>query len=294
LAAQETEKPRTKAQPLIREGFFLAAVSATAYYIAFSFETGYADCFGYPHWAIDVSTLSVIIAWASIAGFLLLALTCYFMLGLFIPARGLRIVVFNRPMFFLIAVALSFYAGAMGAGETNSKAIFIAILILGSLFMLSTVDLWGKLYRATDKDRPRLDRIEAANVAFAENHNRGTRAWSPSTPTLSVRTLEHPGFGPLLGRGLVILLLVVFGGELARSYGEFQAGRTRTFLTSTDVPHLVALRRYGDNVLSTLASTSEKGHARSIIVVPWQAQVRTWVFRELRGNELASLACQGE
>ena len=228
----DTEKPIIKSQPLIREGFILAAISATAYYVAFSFETGYADCFGYPHWAIEVSSLSIIIAWASIAGFLLLASIFYLSLGLFIPVRTFRIFVFNRPTGLLLSFGCMAFGMGGIAGQFDIPALLYVMGIIVAVLLILMADIWGKAYRYTDKTLPILDRIDLANKLFAGVNDLEANRGFLGTRTVFVHTLQHPLFGPFLIRGTFILLAIYFGGGLARSYGSYsQASRTWEFFT---------------------------------------------------------------
>jgi hypothetical protein len=60
------ESPPAQGRTWFSDAVLLAISTAVAYAVSFTFETAYADYFGYPWWLIEVDIGKLLIAWAAI------------------------------------------------------------------------------------------------------------------------------------------------------------------------------------------------------------------------------------
>src|ERR1700675_3249792 len=65
--SQPSSAPPGERRSFFSEGVLLAATPAAAYALAFNYENGWANYFGYPNWMIDVTWIGVLIAWGVFA-----------------------------------------------------------------------------------------------------------------------------------------------------------------------------------------------------------------------------------
>lgn len=286
--APETRRASEERPSLLTEGVILAASTAAAYAIAFAFESGHADCYGFPHWAIEVSLVNVILAWATIAVTTLVLALLFFFFGGLLPARAVRLLVFNRFTLLMAVGVATIFEGQHYGFAHNQAPLGWVLMVAGTLCIVFGLYRWIAYYRTTDRAKSFLDRVEAAN----------RRAWEEdsSSPlvsdTILHRTIEHAHLGKLYAGLVVLSLVIVVGMGLARSFGRLQAATRFTYLVSNDSLAVVALRRYGDDVLVTRLAPRDSAGLRPISIMPWQSRDRSWTYRYLAPRSTGFRACR--
>jgi len=282
--------PRLNPGPsLLTEGIVLALSTAAAYAIAFAFESGYADCYGYPSWLVEVSSASVVLSLTTIASALLFIAFLFVFTTGFLPARAVRLLVFNRFTAMIAAgIAILFQAHHV-LYEDDSLWLGIPVLIFGGLALALGALRWVWLYRETDPGQPFLARIETANKWAWDQDS---KAAPVVKDTVLDRTLKNWFTGNLLVWVILLCLVTVFGSGIARAYGGFRARGQYSFLVSSDPKPLVALRRYNDHILASPLERVSSGVSRPILVLPWENTDRVWSYRHLPRDSSSFAGCR--
>jgi hypothetical protein len=268
------------------EGIVLALSTVAAYAVAYSFETGYADCFGYPHWLIDVGLTSALTAWITIAVGVTGA-AWLFTFAFVLPAKTIRFLVFSRVGLFLAGPIFAIYGAYRLQWLDLHLWEGLLLLVVGGGMLIGVFLMLSSYYRATDASLRFADRLEAVNTRLWED--RGDRDLVPGN--LAARAFEHKVIGPAYAAGLVLLLFAVVVFGVAGWYGGYRAGRQVHFWITPGTPPQAALRRYGDNLIVTPIVQLDSVGAREVRVLSWQSGDRSWSFRALGGDSLEYLAC---
>jgi hypothetical protein len=286
------EKPETTDRssprpPALGEGALLTATTALAYGVAFLYETGYASCYGYPNWLIEIGLSNVVMAWISIALATLAIGAIYFVVGILLPARILRVLLFSRAAVF-IGAGVAMMVASIFFDEYDEWVFLVG---MGAVLLLMFVPVWIEGYRVTSDGRF-VDRINAANDHLARWHNSGPRLRSDPEDVLLIATLKTPIIRELYAGSLLLLFPLAIVMASANGFGSWMASRQTVLWVSSDKPPLVALRRYRETVLATPLGIPASSIAQPILVLPWQSADRTWTLRVLDTRTARRLVCK--
>lgn len=291
MADEPQSAPDTPPTPVLTEGILLALISAAAYAVAFLYETGYADCYGYPHWLIEIGLSNVVLAWTSISFALLLFLLLYSLVGIIVPAEPLKLIFLSRAPIMLLAplmiIYVAFFESHMPWQAQLVMFAFSALLLPWLLL------LWIRGFLRADREWTLPERIAFAHMHLTGAPNSSPQQEADVEKSLLGKTVALPGLRLLYGYSLLFVIVSAALVLFANSFGAYRAGRQRTFLVSSDHPPLVALRRYGENVIATpSALPSSSTGTRPVQVIPWQSDSRSWTLRTVSGSVSQRLACR--
>lgn len=291
--AEPTQGRSSQPLTLLTEGVLLAVGTGAVYALAFVYETGYADCYGYPHWLIDIGLPNVVLAWVSICLALLVAGVAYFFFGALVPARVLSVLLFSRATLLLVAgvMAIAMSPHLLQDHEPLPRWAALVPAVVGSAMLILVAALWLIGFRRSDRALPTIERIAEANKQFAPPEP--TKPIRDPNGTVLGRTLAVPGLGTFYVLSTVLLVvsgvLIVF----ANGFGSFRAGWQREYWVSTDSVPLVALRRYGDNVIAIpMDEETKRGGIRRFQTISAQSAERSWRLQFVDRETASRLACR--
>jgi hypothetical protein len=132
---------------LVGETLLLAFTSAAAYAIAFSYEVGYADHFGYPVWLIQVDFRAALLIWGAL--FVVALAVGQFLVSLTWDLSPMVTSILGRQLSFigppLLTVAVFLYIGVDELGWTMwLSVVLFSLIALARLFTLVIRPLWSK------------------------------------------------------------------------------------------------------------------------------------------------------
>lgn len=282
----EAQSPRRR---ILTEAVLLAMSTALAYAVAFLYETGFADCYGYPKWLIDIGVANLVLAWVSVALAVFALQWLYFIVGSLIPAKLVTKVLLTRAGLFTIWGAVMIVV----APSMHAHARFQTILMIGAgvvILLLVIPQVWIG-FRNADAGLTVIDRLAAGAEHFARWHG-STSSTGYAERTLTMTTLKSPVLGEAYAFSLAILLPVAIIMALANAFGTLVASSQLEYWVSADKPPLVALRRYGESVIATpIGMPDSPTGARPVQVLPWQGD-RTWELRVPDSVALSRLRCR--
>jgi hypothetical protein len=280
----EAESPRRR---ILSEAVLLAMSTALTYAIAFLYETGFADCYGYPKWLIDIGLANLALAWVSVALALFALQWLYFIVGSLIPAKLVTKVLLTRAGLFTIWGTVMIVV----APSMHDRFQTIGMMIGGVLVCLLVIPQVWIGFRNAGAALSFIDRIAAGAEYFARWHDTNSINGKPDQ-TLTMTTLKSPVFGEAYAFSIAILLPCAIIMALANGFGTLMASSDREYWVSTDKPPLVALRRYGESVIATpIEMPDSPTRARPVQVLPWRGD-RTWAFRVPDSVALSRLRCR--
>lgn len=260
---------------LVTEGVLLALSPGVAYAIAFAYEAGYADHFGYPRFLIDVSLPNVLLSWGAVAYLVGLLVGILFVAGWFVPraAAALR---HNRTILRLGAALVVGIAGWFAMWPKDKPWHGLAMMVLAGVALSYWLIEFGAYYRRTSTGAL-SSRLESASKLLSSEQKE--RHFVPDS--LSLAALQHP----LLGRPLRIVLVVVFAMWCTflavRVVGEWSAGLQRNWLVCGSQPELVAVARHDAQLIAMPLRRSDLSLVRRYHFIATTDSSVAWVSRRL-------------
>lgn len=287
----QSRKP-SQSQFALSDASWLALSSAAAYAVAFLFETGFADCYGYPHWLIDIGFSNVMLGWINIVLALLACVILYFFIGAFASTRWLSVLFLNRVFLMFVAAVLTITIGLLA--RPWPFWLGITYYSTGSVLLVLTTLTCMAAYRRTDQNLPAFERVkQAIDKISPPISSAGSSLHADFSGSLLGRTIASPVLGRLYAWGFVLLIPAGIIMLAANEFGHFRASNQSEFWISSDSLPLVALRRYGDKIIATpwLIAPSAWG-ASPIKVVSWESNDRVWTLRSLTARGRQRLSCR--
>jgi len=242
-----------------RSGLAVAALSAVAYLLAFSYERGYASHFGIPPSLIRLSLTTVLQAMIILLGFLLLMFLVVNGLSTILLAHRsniiYRIILNKWPWFLLILGGTFIYGG------TEKKIPFLypilGILLLGLLFELIQPFLMKR------QEKTYLEKLKALERERLESERK-------EPPTLSLSTYISGTRGGLLGLRLVILVYVLY--LVSSSLGDSEAIKQKNFLVVEGQNDIAVLRIYEGRLICAPFERKTNEVQNSLLIIDSSGQ----------------------
>lgn len=228
---------------LLTEAALLALSPLVAYSVAFVFETGYADYFGYPHYLIEVTLMGGLRAWASLA---LLGFFAYQLLtgaiGI-LPARPLRVLLFNRHAVRALVAAGLWWLGWYITWPLNSPWLGLVALAIAGLASWTFLSPLAVAYQAVTWEVNRLSRLGEAERLVTEAERKNSTF---AAGTVAAQMQKYPGLEEKVGFLGASTFLPALFLALAAATGAFVANQQPRFMVTYEPRPQVILRRYGD------------------------------------------------
>jgi hypothetical protein len=269
------DSPPAQSRTWFSEGVLLALSTAVAYAVAFAFETGYADYFGYPWWLVQVDLSKVLVAWAAV----LTAATVLFVIitsfAIVLPSRIARLFLFNIVVWNPV-MYLGFYTWVIWGLPRLSPWLRVSIALVHALAFVSTSSRLLLDYRHAEGDGF-LKRLEVATA-------KGSQYIKESFPkkSLADKITDHPvGLRIMLGGWLSIALLFVllFGSHLlARRLTARQGDQFVTVLGDTI---FVGVRQYSGHIVAVRLSPHGRQLTNTYRLLSVDDPKVVWRTREL-------------
>jgi len=291
LTGSPQEAPRTNRSQSERawlgEATVLGTLTGLSYAVAYWFERGIADYYGYPYWMIDVGVSSVLLSLSSIillASLVAMSVLSLLTLGVHLNARAVVTLVrtFRRPLGWIagmVAVTVGVFsvdyfgwlAQAIVLGVTS---IMFAILVA---FEIGLVIRWTRLER---RGRPLLEYWKLLADERAVEDRKHDEV-SEVEVSVSMRLVQNRWFVRAFGFLLVSVPLAIVLG-IVSAIGTGSVRGSDSYFVSTDSIPLVALRRYGDNLIAAQLDATSNRVKRTFKVLPLSsAAALTWELRHL-------------
>jgi len=240
-----------------RSGLSVAALSAVAYLLAFSYERGYARHFGVPSSLIRLSLTTVLQSMIILLGFLLLMFLVVNGLSTILLAHRsniiYRIILNKWPWFLLILGGTFIYGG------TEKKIPFLypilGILLLGLLFELIQPFLMKR------QEKTYLEKLKALERERLESERK-------EPPSLS--TYISGTRGGLFGLRLVILVYVLY--LISSSLGDSEAIKQKNFLVVEGQNDIAVLRIYEGRLICAPFERKTKEVQNSLLIIDSSGQ----------------------
>jgi hypothetical protein len=272
------------------ETTLLAVYTAISYAVAYAFDVGVAEYYGYPAWLVRLDIWSVLLAFGvmlnltAVVGALVLVLFVF--VGTNMKAKTLPILLFT----FRVTLALLFMIGCLffydrhfaGTVPILSKALRVTMGIFAGMIVW---DFVKNFWRARKRDNS--SRMEFWDQELLQRGEEATRdSETRERDTLADQIYRHPVAGPTVG--LVILsvpLLILFG--LVSAGGGFVADQKRIYLVSNDSQPLIAIRSYDGYMITALLDTSRDTLQHSFRIIPVSdADKRVWTPKWVLANSI--------
>jgi hypothetical protein len=267
MAEQETSPTSSgrNTRPFLTEGIILALSSFVAYSIARSYELGFADYFGFPHWMVSLDFPTVLVAWTGLLGSLALWYLLAFSFLVVVPARTARVA-------FLVSwTTICFLTAGIMALALPSPSWFrwFALPILAGAAIVGYINIIYPLRRFTGS---RLDRWEAS---LAERRDASRQLGKP--PSVFEGSFSWPWLGVALFIAYLGVLVIPVGLGVVKFFGELRAGSGCDYAIAQDGTTDLTLRRYGDNVVLARLTVDSVIDTTSFRLAPIEALAnRPW------------------
>lgn len=289
----EATKTEVTGQPSVRrsaltEGILLALSPAVAYAVAFIYELGYADHFGYPSWMIEVSWINVLWAWLILLCAVFIAVFLVFFLGQLLPASAASF--FRNGFSWLLGMALLFGLVAWTL-MASPKWYFEGVLlsIVAGTFMYALLAQLYLNYLKTRKDDSRTTRLGAAFRMFDITAG----ATTAQQMSLTDAFLKRQAFGrPLSAFGGWLLLWSLLAVVPAHFVGHLEARFPGPCFVTHELRDWVAIRKYGDNILAMPLDLKNMTVTPDFTLFPLADTTRVWSRRPLCRLSVPSLDIQ--
>ncbi len=263
------------------EAILLAISPVVAYVVAFAFESGYAEGFGYPTWVIEIQPANVAIAWAGMATGLVSLWGLSIVMATVIPMRLAR-VVFTWPVFAVSAPLLVVWmAWWMAEAIPSIIAAWLAtgVTALFGCFAFLIARIWHRRYLATDPSLLPLERwalaakdLGSANLEY-DKWRRQNQPWSIIDHT------NHPsGVPAIVAWGMVALIVALLLLGPAGWLGLYRSRVKSEFLVTSSQPELVAIRRFGSTLVAAEVSRQQVTAFHLVAVTDDE---RVWVHQRI-------------
>jgi hypothetical protein len=259
----------------LSEGVLLALSTAVAYGVAFAFETGYADYFGYPWWLIQVDLGKLLTAWAAVLTAAALLFVFLSSFAILLPSQIARIFLFNiviwNPLMFL-----GLYTWAIwGFPNTTLSSRILLALVQAMWFAITSARLLLD-YRRAEGDGF-LKRLE---IATAKGRQYIKESFTKDS--LADRITDHPiGLRIMQGGwlGITLLFVLLVGSHvLARRFAARPGGQFVTVLGDTT---FVGVRQYGGLIVAVRLSPHGRQMANTYRLLATNDPTVVWRIREL-------------
>jgi hypothetical protein len=235
----ESQLPRSRSW--ISETILLAALPAVAYALAYGYELGAADFYGYPDWAIRLDLRNILGM-----GFLILAvvpalLGVPYAVAFAAPAR------FALAMEYVVSFLAPFLVTAFlyGISRELPDSRLPQWLVLGLLvatFCTFVIALAVPLVKKGNRELPTLARFERAANALRQRRQKD--AENPNLVRLLRSRYWWSGWLTVaVGVSLATMLMMI-------ALGHLSARTQLVYWVSDTSPALVSLRSYGDVVVA--------------------------------------------
>jgi hypothetical protein len=265
----------------------LAVTSAAAYTIAFAYETGYADHFGYPHWMIDVTWIGVLVAWGGITSASWILFQIFMVTTQFVPARAAKALIANQTTLLIVAcVVMMVVASRLISVEVINKAGHVGLwvgvvflLIMGFALMTTLLD-YSSAYREVSRAGGSwVERLEGTNKLIA---SREAGSGPLIKDSVALRALRHNLIGKTIGLVFTFFLLAAVVTLPAWALGNWNANRESSFLATRDSVDWVAVRRYGDCILAMRLRRDQHTLSPQYVVFQMADPHHVWALRQIR------------
>ncbi len=264
-------------QPAPRGGAFsdaliVAAAPAVAYVCAYSFEAGYASHFRIPLILVSVDLQVVLLAGATLLGLYSSIAWGVFFLADRLPFRTVKAAV-SLLFWTLVVIALPVFAWALTRGHLVWRVFFLSFAALAVVgFFWGAV--WPLLFRRS-LGPGWVDRWEALERESSEREQR--RRARRETVLRRFIDLVDPDRRYILH--VLRLLLLLAGIYLV---GALRATTETEFPVLRADPPLVALRRYGDLLVTAQLDTATKKLNGNLILLKLPTEMSTlWRLERL-------------
>jgi hypothetical protein len=243
-----------------RSGLSVAALSAIAYLLAFSYERGYASHFGIPPSLIRLSLTTVLQAMIILLGFLLLMFLVVNGLSTILLAHRsniiYRIILNEWPWLLLILVGYFIYVG------TEEKSLFrFTILSILALGVVLSELIQPFLMKRQEKTY--LEKLKALERERLERERK-----EPPTPSLF--TYIGGTRGGLFGLRLVILVSVLY--FVSASLGVSEAINQKNFLVVERQNDIAVLKIYEGRLICAPFERKTKEVQNSLLIIDSSGQ----------------------
>lgn len=232
MTAGETTSRGTLRALRLGEATILAVSPIFAYTMAFCYEAGYAQHFGYPTYLIEVDLRTTLFAWLILFPVLASLATVVFGAVFLVPSKGHRLMWYQAlvmgPM--VVTLALCLWARSVNPGQTLATA-WVWASIAGIVLHLVLVGVVGWRSRS-DGLGSLVDRLVAVEESLYPSHDAATRVrWRAINTVRVLVTITG-----------VLIATVAFGRWSARRQGDF--------LVRGAHQDLAVVRRYGDMLIA--------------------------------------------
>jgi hypothetical protein len=274
------EEPAVSApKSWITETVILSAVPVIAYAMAFAYEKGFAEYYGYPDWLIEVNLQSVLI----MASVLFIVAIFVGVLLLFfaaaLPARPTRIIVRSFGPY---CGALLFVAGAgfmlyeLENGKVATQNVWLIVGAIAVLLVLLAYAIFHPLVSKKYTGSP-LRRWEKARESW-----KGTREGISAARPDSVSILDdlQRSYRLLPWLGLAAFVSTIAVG-IMMTMSHLQARLRSVYLVTDTRPPLVALRGNGDRIIAGYLGTDSTLQPSFRILPMGGEQPITWTLKAI-------------
>jgi len=241
-----------------RSGLSVAALSAVAYLLAFSYERGYARHFGIPSNLIRLSLTTVLQSMIILLGFLLLMfLVVNGLSPIFLAHRSniiYRLILGEWP-FFLSILGMTLIYGITGQMKPPLSLIIVVLLVPLSNFIAPFVKK-----RQEETYIKKLEAIERERLESVRKE----------TPLPSLVTYISGTRGGLLGLRLIILVYVLY--IVSSFLGSSEAINQKNFLVVEGQNDIVVLRIYEGRFICAPFERRTKEVQNSLLIIDSSGQ----------------------
>lgn len=222
----------------LTEGLLLAALSATAYLVAFLYERGYCDHFGIPTLLIAPSTSNILAAAVAVSvGFLG---TIPFLGSFTSIVRDVRSSERLKPYRSIILTNILLAMAAI-IGATLYGVSWTLVSVLFTIFILINITNFGPpamRYRQYKTWRERFLATEEAEMRSGGSID-----------------LLLDSLGPRMMKVVLVVIVLLFASYIV---GNANANRQKDFFVLNDPPNYVVLRSYGDTLVTSKLDRAAK------------------------------------
>lgn len=269
-AAKPADATKDSPRGIFSEATLLAVLTALSYAVAYSFEIGVAQYFGYPLWLIDLSiwqvlrTFAIIVVMATLVAGVVVAVVLPLE---YVAARPVvitlyafraTILVFAFALVLLLTFAHPHFSFEKQLGRWSS----LVFVVLGAALAAGTL-VNAMRHRGQQSFIGYWETKNAQERAAAE----ATKAAKKERDTVMSRLLSSRWTSTPILTSFVVLFITLTLSSFSLA-GDLSARWTNDFLVSNDSIPLVAIRRYSDYMVVAEYDSASKRIRPAFRILP--------------------------
>jgi len=267
----------------VEEGLLLALSAPFAYAVAFSYEAGFADHFGYPSFLIQVDLRGALVAWLILLPVILFVLQAAVTLMMVLPTRVARVAAlqfaFSGIYSFAVAAAIYFLIT-----HRHPRWLVLLMFILGGVGLIFEVS--ALVVRPLVSEKFQGTKLQRLEQALDE------RIKDPRFKAIR-EIFGTQGLRRLVGIVWVSLAAFLAALSAAEFVGSWTAGRQEQFLVKHMPREVIAVRRYGDQVVAAMFDPNANQIICRYVVVPLvDLEGEPWTLQKLQPPKVVNFSRQ--